>query len=1172
MPQLFGTLPNQVPLNQYLGKLAYQDGDSLNIPGDLKVDGALTVGTTTSTAPITIGQSTAAQTLNLGTGLTANATTKTIKLGTGGQTGSTTNITIGSEVSGVASNISAYGTWTYSGVTNFTAGGNQLLLKNSVNNDSTVIHRKDGTDYYILFSAAGTSPSGTWNTLRPFVINQTTGLLSSQNGQSFSGGLTTSSQITSTVVTNTAPFVVASTTRVANLNVATAGNADTVTNGVYTTGAQIIAGSKTFTDTLITNVGGAVASTTASAVFANGNYALRVYPRLGAGSYNSIVQTDDTGLIFSTGTQNAGALVIAPWSSVAGGVGLRMTSDGNTTISGNLTSTGILKASQILQGTNVYVRDYASGFSTTVVGSTLYELGRLTFTGVSQNVAIVGEIRGGSGASVGVNRFILNIRTDTPVSSKSFTFFEEEITNLGRVINVRVYHDTASGLVVIGYTTNASLQNIGWSLRVQERGDYNYLQQTVALTALNTAGLTEVTTTSTVRTISSTLEVPNGITADLTGNATNVTGVVALANGGSGAATAQLGMNAFAGAVTSGSYLRGNGTNVVMSAIQAADIPSLDANKITSGTIDAARLPSYVDDVLEYANLAAFPATGETGKIYIDLDTNKTYRWGGTVYVSFNSGAVDSVAGKTGIVTLTSSDVGLGSVENKSSATIRGEITSANVTTALGFTPLSNATSYLPIAGGTLTGNLTVPTLYSSGTTYYLAAASALTAQSTTAGSRINDLRFATLWKDMPANSGPILTYTLTSGGTDYVDGSYPNIVLSGGQGVYATFDFTVVGGIVTVATITERGSGFQVGNTLTITALGGTGSGGLITVDTVRTVDISLYGASSRIRLGSNDTSLAAGQELGGIYFNARDAAAGGAGDTTYILGVAVGTTGGGELQFWTAPNAGAPKLAAVIGGTSDFRIYNSAGTFYNSLVSAATANRIITMPDAAGTMAVIGTTDVAGFFNTSATTPTGTTRLNYSGNFYVTNLNTLGTGDTATAATHYFVETASDGFVRPKTLANVKTELVTAAAVATAVTSADIRVDSFGVGTAASGTTGEIRATSNITGYYTSDRSLKENIRNITGALDKVLVLNGVMFDWKQSYIEERGGEDGYFVRKADTGVIAQEVELVLPEIVGTRGSGIKAVAYEKLVPLLIEAIKELKAEVDALRLQVK
>ncbi|CAB4122433.1 hypothetical protein UFOVP35_17 [uncultured Caudovirales phage] len=61
--------------------------------------------------------------------------------------------------------------------------------------------------------------------------------------------------------------------------------------------------------------------------------------------------------------------------------------------------------------------------------------------------------------------------------------------------------------------------------------------------------------------------------------------------------------------------------------------------------ISATYLPSYVDDVLEYTNLAAFPATGETGKIYVTLDTNKTYRWSGSAYVEISAspGSTDAV-------------------------------------------------------------------------------------------------------------------------------------------------------------------------------------------------------------------------------------------------------------------------------------------------------------------------------------------------------------------------------------------------------------------------------------------------------------------------------------------------------------------------------------------------
>lgn len=137
----------------------------------------------------------------------------------------------------------------------------------------------------------------------------------------------------------------------------------------------------------------------------------------------------------------------------------------------------------------------------------------------------------------------------------------------------------------------------------------------------------------------------------------------------------------------------------------------------------------------------------------------------------------------------------------------------------------------------------------------------------------------------------------------------------------------------------------------------------------------------------------------------------------------------------------------------------------------------------------------------------------------------------------------------------------LATQAANAVAITGGTAQLTALGVGTAASGTTGEIRATNNITAYYSSDRNLKENIRPIIGALDMVESLTGVYFDWTDDYIAKHGGEDGVFVRKHDVGLIAQDVEAVLPEIVATRDDGTKAIKYDRLVALLIEAIKELK-----------
>ena len=130
---------------------------------------------------------------------------------------------------------------------------------------------------------------------------------------------------------------------------------------------------------------------------------------------------------------------------------------------------------------------------------------------------------------------------------------------------------------------------------------------------------------------------------------------------------------------------------------------------------------------------------------------------------------------------------------------------------------------------------------------------------------------------------------------------------------------------------------------------------------------------------------------------------------------------------------------------------------------------------------------------------------------------------------------------------------------------TSNDVQFDSFGVGTAASGTTGEIRATNDITSFYSSDERLKENIQELDGALDKVKALRGVTFDWKELSDEQK--ETIHSHEGHDLGVIAQEVQAQYPELVTEREHGHLAVDYAKLTAVLIQAVKELSAKVDEL-----
>lgn len=98
----------------------------------------------------------------------------------------------------------------------------------------------------------------------------------------------------------------------------------------------------------------------------------------------------------------------------------------------------------------------------------------------------------------------------------------------------------------------------------------------------------------------------------------------------------------------------------------ANGIVPLDGNAL----IPSQYLPSYVDDVIEYANLAAFPATGSNGVIYVALDTNKTYRWSGSIYIEISPSEVTSVFGRSGAVTAQSGDYNASQITNTPSGGI----------------------------------------------------------------------------------------------------------------------------------------------------------------------------------------------------------------------------------------------------------------------------------------------------------------------------------------------------------------------------------------------------------------------------------------------------------------------------------------------------------------------
>jgi hypothetical protein len=172
--------------------------------------------------------------------------------------------------------------------------------------------------------------------------------------------------------------------------------------------------------------------------------------------------------------------------------------------------------------------------------------------------------------------------------------------------------------------------------------------------------------------------------------------------------------------------------------------------------------------------------------------------------------------------------------------------------------------------------------------------------------------------------------------------------------------------------------------------------------------------------------------------------------------------------------------------------------------------------------------------------------------------------TDDTSTASAFYPIFSAGTGAQTPKISTTKFTFQPSNGA---------FRIESLGVGTAASGTAGEIRATNEITAYY-SDRRLKENVVTISDAVLKVNSLTGILYNPNDLAVGF-----GYSKETKLVGLFADEVEAVLPEAVkaapfdldeegnSISGENYKTIQYEKLVPLLIEAIKEQQKQINQL-----
>jgi hypothetical protein len=160
----------------------------------------------------------------------------------------------------------------------------------------------------------------------------------------------------------------------------------------------------------------------------------------------------------------------------------------------------------------------------------------------------------------------------------------------------------------------------------------------------------------------------------------------------------------------------------------------------------------------------------------------------------------------------------------------------------------------------------------------------------------------------------------------------------------------------------------------------------------------------------------------------------------------------------------------------------------------------------------------------------------------------------DTSLSATSFLTVKGSSSFSGLTTFSTLS---------ATNASITNLSVSEFSVSSGVLTINGDLRATGDVYALTSSDKRLKENIIPISNPIDKIKKIGGYTFNWndiskKPKHIEE-------------IGVIAQEVQQVLPQVVREKGDGFLGVDYEKIVALLIEGVKQQQEEIDELKSEI-